>query len=207
MSSDANPWDQVYKKKGRTERNPFPRFNEMVRSFKKLGCFKILDLGCGSGRHLVHLTREGFRVVGMDFSPSALRLTKEWVEEEKGDASLVLADMRNHLPFREGSFEGVFSTQVIHHARLADVQRTIGEILRILTYGGTAFVTVSARRDSLEHIEIEPNTYVPQTGLEKGVPHHIFTEEGLRASFQAFQIREISLRAGGKVLAVLAQKL
>jgi SAM-dependent methyltransferase len=207
MSSDAHPWEQVYKKKGRTERNSFPRFNEVVKSFKNLGCFKILDLGCGSGRHLIHLTREGFRVVGMDFSPTALRLTKEWVEGEKGDASVVLADMRIPLPFKEGSFEGVFSTQVIHHARLADVQRMIGEILRILTSGGTAFVTVSARRDNLEHIEIEPNTYVPQTGPEKGVPHHIFTEEELRASFQAFQIREISLRAGGKVLAVLAQKL
>jgi hypothetical protein len=65
---------------------------------------------------------------------------------------------------------------------------------------------VSACRDETEHIEIEPNTFIPLKGPERGVPHHIFTEENLRKSFQAFHILEVSLRAEGKVWAVLAQK-
>jgi SAM-dependent methyltransferase len=207
FTSADHPWEQIYKMKGRKEIEPFPRFYEVVHAYKEYGCAMILDLGCGSGRHLIHLAREGFRVVGMDFSPTALHLSRGWLEEEGSKASLVLADIQIPLPFKEGSFEGVFSTQVIHHALFAGVRRTIREIFRILTYGGVAFITVSASKDDLEHIEIEPNTYVPQTGPEKGVPHHIFTEEELRWSFQAFHILDISLRAEGKVLTVLAQKI
>jgi SAM-dependent methyltransferase len=201
-----HPWEKFYKEKGRGDHEPFPRFYEVLSFYKKSGCRHILDLGCGSGRHLIHLARSGFGVVGMDVSPTALRLTREWAEQEGCDASLVLADMRVPLPFKENNFEGVFSTQVIHHARLAVVRRTIGEIFRILKSGGIAFITVSARKDDLNHIEIEPNTYVPQTGPERGVPHHIFSENELRQSFQSFYILEISLRDEGKVLAMLAQK-
>ena len=206
MSSADHPWEQIYRVGGRGETHPFPRFNEVVSVFKEAGCSRILDLGCGSGRHLIHLAREGFRVVGMDFSPTALRLTYEWVQEEQCEASLILADMQKSLPFMGISFDAVFSTQVIHHARVAEIRGTIQEIFRVLGPGGLAFITVSARKDDREHIEIEPNTFVPSTGSERGVPHHIFSEGNLRRAFQAFQILEVSLRAEGKVWVVLAQK-
>jgi SAM-dependent methyltransferase len=206
MSTADQQWEKIYQNEGRGDENPFPRFYEIVNIFKDFGCSQVLDLGCGRGRHLIHFTREGFRVVGIDFSPTALRLTRDWVQREQCDASVILADMRTPLPFKESSFEGVFSTQVIHHARLDVVRRTIQEIFRVLVLGGLAFITVSARKDDLEHIEIEPNTYIPQTGPEKGVPHHIFTEEDFRLELRAFHILDVSLRAEGKVLAVLAQK-
>ncbi len=201
-----HPWEQIYQKGWRGEENPFPRFYEVVSIFKDFSCSQVLDLGCGSGRHLIHLAREGFRVVGMDFSPTALRLTREWGLKEQSEASVALADMRIPLPFKDNSFDAVFSTQVIHHARLDVVRRTIQEIFRVLVIGGLAFITVSARKDDLEHIEIESNTYIPRTGPEKGIPHHIFTEEDFKLELRAFHILEVSLRAEGKVLAVLAQK-
>jgi ubiquinone/menaquinone biosynthesis C-methylase UbiE len=36
----------------------------------------ILDLGCGSGRHAVQLSRIGYEIVGLDFSPRLLRIAK-----------------------------------------------------------------------------------------------------------------------------------
>jgi SAM-dependent methyltransferase len=206
MSSDDHPWERIYKEEGRGEKRPFHRFYEVVGIFRSNGCRQILDLGCGSGRHFIHLAREGFEVVGVDLSPTALRLTKGWAVREGCEDSVILADMRSPLPFRTSSFDGVFSTQVIHHAYLLEIERTIQEIFRVLGCGGMAFVTVSACRDETEHIEIEPNTFIPLKGPERGVPHHIFTEENLRKSFQAFHILEVSLRAEGKVWAVLAQK-
>jgi len=206
MSPANHLWEQIYQKEGRREEKPFLRFYEVVSSFKKYDCKEILDLGCGRGRHLIHLAREGFHVVGMDFSPTGLRLTREWVESEKIDAFVVMADMRIPFPLKGSSFDGLLSTQVIHHARLATIKRTIGEIFRILKPGGIAFITVSARMNDLEFIEIEPNTYIPQEGPEKGLPHHIFSEDDLRRQFQKFLILEVSLRAEGKVRAILVQK-
>lgn len=207
MSPLNHPWEQIYQNEGRGDEYPFPRFYEVVEYFKGFGCSRILDLGCGSGRHWIHFAREGFKVVGMDFSPTALRLAQEWSERELHEPLLVLADMRMPLPFKPSSFDGVFSTQVIHHACLNEVRGTIKEIFRVLGRGGAAFVTVSGKVDDDRlHKEIEPGTFVPLSGSEKGVPHHIFSEGELQVAFGNFLIKEISSRAGGKVLAVLARK-
>jgi len=77
----------------------------------------------------------------------------------------------------------------------------------VLVPGGVAFVTVSGRKDpGVEAEEIEPGTFVHRTGPEAGLAHHIFRAEELRAEFQAFDVWEVSIRAEGAVLAVLARK-
>lgn len=207
VRTDAREWDEVFRKEGRVFAEPFQRFPEIVRVFQDRGCLRLLDLGCGSGRHVVHLAKEGFKVHGTDISPTGLRMTQDWLTEEGLAAGIVLADMRQPLPFCDGAFEGLLSTQVIHHAPITAVRGTIREIWRVLTSGGLAFVTVSADAAHKEGSrEIEPGTFVPLSGPEAGLPHHIFSEEELRTEFRGFHPLETSLRAGGKVLAVLAQK-
>jgi SAM-dependent methyltransferase len=144
----------------------------------------------------------------MDISLSALLLVKEWAQDEKLKSTVINADMRIAFPLGDGVFDGVFSTQVIHHARIDDIRQSIREIYRVLGVGGLAFVTVSGRVDhGIGHQQIEAGTYIPLSGSEKGLPHHIFNEEELRAEFKQFRIEDFSLRAGGKILAVLARKL
>ena len=207
MNPAAHPWETIYRKNGRVFPEPFGRFDEVVDVFRAHGCSLVLDLGCGSGRHVVHLARQGFRSVGLDISPTGLHLAQAWMREEGHDASFTLGDTRQPLPFRDGSIEGVLSTQVIHHARITSVRLAIREIRRVLVPGGLAFVTVSGRKDAgLEFEEIEPGTFVPIAGPEAGLPHHIFTVEELRAEFEDYQILDVSVRAEGAVLAVLARK-
>jgi len=207
MRSANHPWEQIHRNKEWSSKDPFFRFFEVVNSFKEHGCERILDLGCGNGRHLIQLLKEGFDVIGLDISLSALLLVKEWAQEEKLKSKVINADMRTAFPLGDGVFDGVFSTQVIHHARIADIRRTIGEILRVLRTGGLTFITVSARVDKgIRHQSIEAGTYIPLSGSEKGLPHHIFNEEEIRVEFKQFQIEDLSLRAGGKILAVLARK-
>jgi len=69
-----------------------------------------------------------------------------------------------------------------------------------------AYISVAAKKDDGEFVEIEPGTFVPQTGSETGLPHHIFSEEALRIEFDAFTVMDISLRANGKVQVLTAQK-
>jgi SAM-dependent methyltransferase len=134
-------------------------------------------------------------------------MTRAWLAEKGLAAGVVLADMRDPLPFCDGAFEGLLSTQVIHHALIAAIRGTIREIWRVLVSGGLAFVTVSADEAHKEGSrEIEPGTFVPLSGSEAGLPHHMFSEEELRTEFQDFYPLETSLRAEGKVLAILAQK-
>ncbi len=207
MNQIVHPWEDIYRREGRVYPEPFARFGEVVETFKAHGCTTILDLGCGSGRHVVHLARAGFWALGADISPTALNLSRAWLRDEVQEANLVLLDARRPLPFRDGSFEGVLSTQVIHHARIAAVRTAIGEIRRVLAPGGLAFVTVSGRKDpGVEFEEIEPGTFLPLAGPEAGLAHHIFTVEELRSEFRELEILDLSIRAGGAVLALLARK-
>jgi len=119
-------------------------------------------------------------------------------------------DTRRGLPFAPATFDGILSTQVIHHAILAEVRRTIEDLYRVLRPEGFAFVTVSGRRgdwcDWGPFEEIEPSTYVPQAGREPGLPHHIFSEPDLRYEFRAFEVLGTSYRADGKVLTIWVKK-
>ena len=56
-----------------------------------------------------------------------------------------------------------------------------------------------------EYAEIEPNTFVPLEGPEKGLPHHIFSEQEYGEVFRAFNIIELSTR-GDRVITLLATK-
>jgi len=65
---------------------------------------RVLDVGCGYGRHVALLARRGCRVVGIDLSRAMLaEARRRWREVE--DLELRRGDMRR-LPFR-GEFEAV----------------------------------------------------------------------------------------------------
>ena len=206
MDEESLQWDAIYRSSGRVFLEPALVVVEMAEVLRERSCGRVLDLGCGNGRHMVYLAQQGFHVCGLDNSPTALRLAQRWLREEDLPAPLVLGDMRQALPFRDGAFDALVSTQVIHHARLATVRATAWEIARILAEGGVLLVTVPVgKHPNQEYIEIEPGTFVPTSGSEKGLPHHIFAPDEVPALFPDFTVLELSVR-GEVVTALLAVK-
>lgn len=63
----------------------------------------VLDLCCGTGRHIVALAKRGCNVVGMDVSKNLLAIAKLRMTRAKVRLPLVRADMR-FFPFRDGVF-------------------------------------------------------------------------------------------------------
>jgi len=77
----------------------------------------------------------------------------------------------------------------------------------VMADGGIAFVTVAGKKhEDIPYNKIESGTYVPLEGSEKGLPHHIFTEDELCREFELFQIQEISLRDKGRGRAIWLKK-
>jgi len=64
----------------------------------------ILDLACGTGRHLIGLSQKGYNIVGLDSSIKLLKITKNAYRRSQ----LVRADMR-FLPFKAKTFRAAFS--------------------------------------------------------------------------------------------------
>jgi 2-polyprenyl-3-methyl-5-hydroxy-6-metoxy-1,4-benzoquinol methylase len=61
---------------------------------------RILDIGCGTGRHSLELTKRGYQVTGIDLSDSQLKRAMEKASEQNLVISFQKHDARN-LPFSE----------------------------------------------------------------------------------------------------------
>jgi len=64
---------------------------------------KIIDVGCGTGRHSIELTKRGYVVTGIDLSESQLKKAKTKAETESLEIEFLMHDARN-LPF-ENQFD------------------------------------------------------------------------------------------------------
>ena len=60
---------------------------------------KIVDIGCGTGRHSIELTKRGYKVIGIDLSESQLECAKEKAEAINLQIDFQKHDARN-LPFK-----------------------------------------------------------------------------------------------------------
>jgi SAM-dependent methyltransferase len=93
---------------------------------------RVLDLGCGPGRHAAGLARRGARVVGLDLSRALLLAARE-----AGAERLVRADMRS-LPLRDAAFDAVLNlfTSFGYFAADAEHEAVLREVARVLRPGG-----------------------------------------------------------------------
>tara|TARA_B100001964_G_C14233286_1_gene601140 strand:- start:1679 stop:2410 length:732 start_codon:yes stop_codon:yes gene_type:complete len=97
---------------------------------------RILDLGCGEGRHAITAYMEkNVESVGIDLSLKDLQTTKErfaeFEEPEKTEKSLVMSIANgSQLPFGEHSFDKVICSEVLEH--IPDYRAVLTEINRIL---------------------------------------------------------------------------
>ena len=100
-------WDRIFKERGRVFTDPHPEIDRIVRLIQDRNGSRVLDLGCGTGRHAVHLTRLGFEVWGFDASPMAISMTQEWLNEENLDADLRRHQMEEPFPYEGDFFDAV----------------------------------------------------------------------------------------------------
>jgi SAM-dependent methyltransferase len=191
----ASPgWDRIFAETGRFFTEPHEALPEMTRLMKARSLQRVLDLGCGSGRHLLPLARAGFSVFGFDNSPHGLLLAKNDLLNEQLTVHLQLGDFGDPLPYRGGSFHAVLSIQVIHHAQTKTIRRVVAEIERILAPGGLLFLTVPKyRTQATSFRQIEEGTFLPEDGPEKGIPHHYFSEGELRELLRSFQLSSLEV--------------
>lgn len=153
----------------------------------------MLDLGCGAGRHLVFLARQGFEMYGTDVDLYGLARAWHWLEQEGLSAYLAVADMEA-LPYPDDFFDAVVSTNVIHHNLMDGIRRTVAGVRRALRPRGWFFATVNAWGDYKERLgpEIEPGTWlVCELDCDVPVPHHLFREDELRSVWEGFRILEL----------------
>jgi len=203
-------WDDVFAKKGKYFTTPHPDMERLANLFSEKGVRRILDLGCGTGRHLLFFLTKGFGVYGLDGSPNGLEIAKNWLNEENLASELTCQKIEHKFPYKDGFFDAVISIQVIHHNLLKDIVFTVNEIKRTLKPEGFIFLTFPLLQGFYLKMKnmrkVEKRTYIPLTGQEKGLPHHFFTVAEIKRVFSDFDLSEIYIDDTNH-RAILGQKI
>jgi SAM-dependent methyltransferase len=108
---------------------------------------RVLDLGCGGGRHAFEVYRRGGRVVAFDLDPGELTPVRGMFgamaaegEAPAGSGADTTAGDATRMPFGDDAFDRVIAAEVLEH--VPDDQRAMRELARVLRPGGLAAITV-----------------------------------------------------------------
>lgn len=102
----------------------------------------LLEIGCSWGRWCIAAARAGYRPVGIDPSLNGVLAARRVTQQLGIHACFAVADGRN-LPFREGTFDQVFSYSVLQHLSKADVRELLADVSRALRPGGRSLIQMA----------------------------------------------------------------
>ena len=108
---------------------------------------KVIDVGCGAGRHSFEAYRRGADVIAFDQNESDLNDVDEILQAME-DQDEVPASARAEavkgdaleLPFADGTFDCVIASEILEHVPEDD--QVISELVRVLKPGGALAITV-----------------------------------------------------------------
>jgi len=136
---------------------------------------KVLDFGCGRGRHSIYFAKQGFHVSAFDLSEESTEYLRAWAERENLSVGIKTADMLE-LPYDDNSFDAIFAYHVISHTDSAGIKKIIREISRVLKIGGEIYITLCSKETwsfkDAGYPKLDENTVIKtDEGPEKGIPH------------------------------------
>lgn len=155
-----------------------PTFFELVPSPAR----RTLEIGCGEGRVCRDLAARGHRIVGLDASPTLLRLAAEAHPEGEyllGDAAA--------LPFEDGAFDLVVAFNSLMDVQ--DMPAAVAEAARVLEPGGRFCVCVThplADAGSFESREPDARFVIDGSYYGRRRFEGTFARDGLEITFRGW---------------------
>ncbi|MEK6953925.1 MAG: class I SAM-dependent methyltransferase [Candidatus Micrarchaeota archaeon] len=187
-SALAKPHLYAWEKEYRTGRGRWRGTTNFQFEAKKGS--RVLEVGCGNGKHLSALLDKGFDVYGVDISPSAIKLAKERAELSGEGAILTIGDA-TQLHFEDNFFDVVFLFHILGHLSEKERELAIKEAFRVLKKGGKCYFREFHITDYRfgKGIEVESNTFRKGTNVWV----HYFTEEEVKKGFKEAGFEMLSL--------------
>lgn len=176
--------------------------DSVIRFYKvdlrKIGAQRVLEIGCGAGRHVYFFRLMGLDVVGTDVAHSAIDFTRRRLEKDglMEGVELQAADA-TQIPYPDNSFDGILAWRFLHVLSPLQAQKCISEIYRLLKPGGKVLLgTRSPRSTNYELIRSGRKAdadfdYRSGQLSERAVQDTYFSRRELEVLFGPFQDVEI----------------
>ena len=162
MCSEVMDWDSAYREQAHFEGPPPWNIGEPQPELAALiaaGKFRsdVLDAGCGFAELSLALAAEGYTVVGIDLTPTAVAAaTKAAQERGLTNASFVQADITSFTGY-DGRFNTVVDSTLFHSLPVEGRDGYLGSVHRAAAPGASYYVLVFAKGAFPAEMEGGPN--------------------------------------------------
>jgi ubiquinone/menaquinone biosynthesis C-methylase UbiE len=150
---------------------------------------KILDIGCGGGRHVKLFAEHGFDTYGTDLSGEGIRQTRIMLSKHNLTAELTQCEM-TQLLYDDSFFDAAISFGVFYYSDSKGMKNAINELHRVLKKGGKAFINLRSTDDYRfgKGKKIAKNTFLLDVGEtnEKGMMMHFLSKDDVYEYYSRF---------------------
>ncbi len=178
----TNIWETYWHDKDNWDwwKKPAPEVLDLIRSLSPLERPKVLDLGCGLGRHAIAFALAGFSVTAVDASPTAIQHLNEWAKSLGLSIETHVCDLLADTLPRE-TFDVVLSYNVIYHGSREQFAQATQQVRKLLKRGGVFFFTCPSRQDGKYGFGemVAPHTFRSTKSVTPGDVHYFADEKDL----------------------------
>ena len=176
--------------------DPSDEFLPVALRWREQGCKKVLDLGCGKGRHSLFLAGLGFDVTAVDLSPEGIEQLQAAAQQRGLDANIttLVCDMLS-IPFTDSSFDAVLGFHSLYHTDYAGLKMLVTKITRVLRESGSLYITFNSRSNpsfrTADNEVVDDYTVIRHYGVEDGIPHTFLDYDDVIALLADYNILKI----------------
>jgi len=186
MANEVMDWDSAYRQEGVFEGpppwnigEPQPELAALVADGKVRS--DVLDAGCGYAELSLALAADGYTVVGVDLTPTAIAAANKAAEERGlNNASFVQADITSFTG-HDGRFNTVMDSTLFHSLPVEGRDGYLRSVHRAAAPGASYYVLVFAKGAFPAEMEQGPNT-VDEDELREAVSKYWEIDE-IRPAF------------------------
>jgi len=185
MESQKQVWNNIAEEWNKFREKPIPEVIEFLKTKKG----KILDLGSGSGRHLIRI-KEG-QMYLVDFSEKMIKLAKQKSKKNKIKAEFFVTDF-NNLFFEKDFFDSAIFIDVLHCIETKKQrERAIKELFETIKPKGEVLISVW-NKDCKRYKNFPKEKKVKWRNLGERY-YYLYSEKEVHREFekQGFKIKKI----------------
>jgi SAM-dependent methyltransferase len=162
VANEVMDWDSVYRQEGGFEGPPPWNIGEPqpeLAALLRAGKFRsdVLDAGCGYAELSLAVAAEGYTVVGVDLTPTAIAAANK-AAQERGlrEASFEEADITS-FSGHDGRFNTIVDSTLFHSLSVEDRDAYLRSVHRAAAPGANYYVLVFAKGAFPAELEPKPN--------------------------------------------------
>jgi len=162
-------------------------------------CRRVLDVGCGAGRNALFLARQGYYVVGVDISSTALKMALRKADGPSLKECLFIRGTLLKIPFSNSQFNAVVSCYSIKNQSLSKIRKALNEMKRVLVSRGVVLVTLHSTKHWRFGLgkQVGPRTFLTTEridGKKVRFKTHFFRKEDVMGLFHNLDLGILSIK-------------